>query len=200
MRCSVMGPWGGQRLLVQGGAGAVGHLAVQLATLGGAHVIATVSGEAKMEMAVAAGARDVINYCEEDVTARIDSLTAGEGVDRVIEVDLAANLQTDVAVLRPNGSIASYSSTSDPSPRIEYYPLAFKDLRIHFIQGYLLPAASRCSALDELTTWLGAGQLDVRIGARYGLDETVRAHEALESGGSSSVRLLSNSRGPVRAP
>ena len=176
------GPVGGQRLLVQGGAGAVGYLAVQLATLGGAHVIATVSGKAKMEMALAAGAHEVINYREEDVVDRIDSLTAGEGVDRVIEVDLSANLQTDVAVLRPNGSIASYSSTSNPSPRIDYYPLAFKDLKVHFVQGYLLPAISRRSALNELTTWLGAGQLDVKIGARYGLDETVLAHETLESG------------------
>ena len=96
--------------------------------------------------------------------------------------DLSANLQTDVAVLRPNGSIASYSSTSNPSPRIDYYPLAFKDLKVHFVQGYLLPAISRRSALNELTTWLGAGQLDVKIGARYGLDETVLAHETLESG------------------
>ncbi len=176
------GPVGGRRILVQGGAGAVGHLAAQLATLGGAEVIATVSGETKAAIATDGGARHVINYREQDVAARVLEHTAGAGVDRVIEVDLAANLETDVAVLRPNGVIASYSSTSGPELSLEYYPLAFKDLRIHFVQGYLLPAAARRAAERDITTWLAAGQLDVRVAARFSLEDTAHAHEALESG------------------
>ncbi|WP_419161659.1 NADPH:quinone reductase [Candidatus Palauibacter sp.] len=176
------GPVGGKRILVRGGAGAVGHLAVQLATLGGAEVIATVSGRAKGDVARAAGARHVINYREEDVPARIRDLTGGAGVERVIEVDLAANLETDVAVLRPNGAIASYSSTSGPALSLAYYPLAFKDLRIHFLQGYLLPPVARRAAIRDLTTWLAAGQLEVRIANTFPLADTAAAHELLESG------------------
>lgn len=176
------GPVGGKRILVQGGAGAVGHLAVQLATLGGANVIATVSSAAKGEVALAGGARHAIDYRREDVAARVLDLTDGKGVDRVVEVDLAANLETDVAVLRENGVIASYSSTSGPELQLAYYPLAFKDLRIHFVQGYLLPSAARRAAVRDLTTWLAAGQLEVRIAATFPLAETVSAHEALESG------------------
>jgi len=65
------GPIDGQCVLVQGGAGAVGHLAVQLATLGGAQVIATVSGEAKASVAASGGARHVIHYRDEDVAGRV---------------------------------------------------------------------------------------------------------------------------------
>ena len=176
------GPVGGKRILVQGGAGAVGHLAVQLATLGGAEVIATVSSAAKAEVALGGGARHAIDYRREDVADRVLDVTDGEGVDRIIEVDLAANLETDVAVLRENGAIASYSSTSGPELSLAYYPLAFKDLRIHFLQGYLLPSAARRAAVRDLTTWLAAGQLEVRVAATFPLAETASAHEALESG------------------
>jgi NADPH2:quinone reductase len=175
------GPVGGQTILVQGGAGAVGHLAVQLATLGGARVIATVSSPEKTAIARAAGADATIDYREESVAGRIVELTGGEGVDRIVEVDLAANLETDIAVIKPNGRIASYSSSSAPVPPLPYYPLAFKDVRIHFLQGYLLPPVARRAAIRDLSMWLAAGQLEVRIGARFPLARTADAHEALEN-------------------
>ena len=137
---------------------------------------------AKAAVAREGGARHVIDYRREDVASRILELTEGAGVDRVIEVDLAANLETDVSVLRPNGTIASYSSTSGPELRLDYYPLAFKDVRIHFVQGYLLPAPARRAAIRDLTTWLAAGQLEVRIAKAFPLAETASAHELLESG------------------
>jgi NADPH2:quinone reductase len=176
------GPIGGQTLLVQGGAGAVGHLAIQLATIGGARVLSTVSSPEKAALATAAGAHATIDYRSEDVAARVLDLTDGEGVDRIIEVDLAANLETDTRAVRPNGRIVSFSSTSDPTPTVPYYPLAFKDVRVHFLQGYLLPPIVRRSALRELNVWLSVGQLEVLVGARYPLDRTAEAHAAMESG------------------
>ena len=176
------GPVRGRRVLVQGGAGAVGHMAVQIAALSGAVVIATVSSAAKGEAAVGGGARHVVNYRREDVVERVRELTGGEGIDRVIEVDLAANIETDVEVLRPNGTIASYSSTSGPELPLSYYPLAFKDLRIHFVQGYLLPSAARKAAIEDLTSWLSSRRLDARIAKLFSLSKTAAAHEMLESG------------------
>jgi len=176
------GPVGGKTILVQGGAGAVGHLAIQLATLGGADVIATVSSVEKARLASDAGAGLTINYRKEDVVARVLDATKGEGVERIVEVDFAANLETDVRVLAPSGVIASYSSTSNASPSVDYYPLAFKDHRVHFVQGFLLPPVARRAAVRDLNLWLSAGQLEVRIGARFPLEQTAAAHEALESG------------------
>lgn len=176
------GPIGGETLLVQGGAGAVGHLAIQLATIGGARVLSTVSSPEKAALATAAGADATIDYRSEDVVARVLDLTDGEGVDRIIEVDLAANLETDTCAVKPNGRIVSFSSTSDPTPTVPYYPLAFKDVRVHFLQGYLLPPIVRRSALRELGVWLSVGQLEVLVGARYPLERTAEGHVALESG------------------
>ncbi len=65
---------------------------------------------------------------------------------------------------------------------MSYNPLAFKDLRIHFVQGCLLPAAARRAAIRVLTEWLDAGLLDVRIAELFTLSNTAAAHEWLESG------------------
>ena len=90
--CSVFadGPITGKTVLVTGGAGAVGHYAVQFAKWGGAKVIATVSSAAKAEQARLAGADLVVDYKKEDVVAGAMAFTDGRGVDRVVDVDLAA--------------------------------------------------------------------------------------------------------------
>jgi NADPH2:quinone reductase len=86
----VAGPVQGKTLLVTGGAGAVGHYAVQLATWAGATVIATVSSSEKAERARAGGAAHVINYRSEDVAARVLDITGGLGVDHIAELISAA--------------------------------------------------------------------------------------------------------------
>src|SRR6202035_5420259 len=82
----VAGPVQGKTLLVTGGAGAVGHYAVQLATWAGARVIATVSSPEKAERARAGGAAHVINYRQEDAAARVLDITGGVGVHHIGEV------------------------------------------------------------------------------------------------------------------
>ena len=194
------GPVGDRTILVQGAAGSVGQLAVQLATLGGARVIATVSSAKKAALALADGAVEALDYTEGGIVERVMELTAGAGVDRIVEVDLAANLETDLQILRANGVIASYSSTSNPTPRLPYYPLAFRDARIHFVQGYLLPSAARRAAIRDLSTWLAAGQLDVRIGASFPLARTVEAHEAVEGGNVIGKVVVEIDREPGHSP
>ena len=91
----------GQRVLVAGGAGAVGHYAVQFCRLLGARqVLTTVSGPEKAALAHHAGADVVIRYRDEPVAQRVQEATQGQGVDRIIEVDIAANAHIDFAALR----------------------------------------------------------------------------------------------------
>jgi NADPH2:quinone reductase len=97
----------GKTILVTGGAGAVGNYAIQLAKWGGATAIATVSSVQKAEIAKAAGADFMVNYKTEDAAARIKEITQGQGVDRVIEVDFASNLETNLKVLKRSGQIAT---------------------------------------------------------------------------------------------
>ncbi len=172
----------GKTILVTGGAGAVGHYAVQIAKWGGARVIATISSEYKAALARAAGADDIIDYRREDVAARVRELTGGAGVDHIVEVDFGANIQTSAKVLKPNGTIAAYASSRDPEPVLPYYPLMTNGVGIDLVFVYILPPERRAAALADLNAMLGSGFLQHNIGARFTLDQTIAAHEAQESG------------------
>src|SRR6266567_4278494 len=104
------GPLQGKTVLVAGGAGAVGHFAIELARRGGARVITTVSSHEKAELARAAGADEVINYRAEDAASTVRA-AAPDGVDRIIQVALSANLTLDLQVLAPDGTVVTYAAT-----------------------------------------------------------------------------------------
>jgi NADPH2:quinone reductase len=176
------GPVAGRTVLVQGGAGAVGWYAVQIARQEGARVIATVSRDAQAERAREAGAHEVVNYRTEDVAARLRAITGADaGIDRVIEVAFGANLATDLAVMKPGGVIATYASDAVPEPAIPFWPMLSKDLTVRFVLVY---AMSR-EAHDAAAAWIGAalagGRLKHQIHRTYALDEIAAAHEATES-------------------
>jgi len=171
----------GKTVLVTGGAGAVGHYAVQIAKWGGARVIATASSEQKAELARGAGADEVIDYRREDVAARVMEFTDGAGVDHIVEVDFGANLQASVKMLRPNGAIAAYASTREPEPVLPYYPMMTRGFGIDLVFVYILPPEARAKALADLDAMLGSGFLQHNIGARFTLDQTAAAHEAQEA-------------------
>ena len=172
----------GQTVLVTGGAGAVGHYAIQFAKWSGARVIATVSGAAKAAHARSAGADHVINYRERDVAADIEEWTAGAGVDRIVEVEFGGNLPVSNQVLKVGGTISAYGSMANPAPQLPFYPMMFNHTTLHLLVVYLLSGAERRRALTLVTEALTAGALTHAIGARFALDDTVQAHRAVESG------------------
>jgi hypothetical protein len=100
----------GQTVLVTGGAGAVGHYAVQLAKWGGARVIATVSSPTKDMEARLAGADLVVNYRTEDVVAKVMAFSETRGIDRVVDVDFGGNLATTLKIMAMNSTIAIYAT------------------------------------------------------------------------------------------
>lgn len=171
----------GQTVLVQGGAGAVGELAVQFAAHAGATVIATVGSHEKAKLARAAGASLVIDRHKEDVVATVLAFARG-GVDRIVEVDFGANAEADAKMIAVNGTISSYSSTSHPEPVLPYYPLQFRGATLRFVQGYLLPDAVRRKAIEDIGTMLAAGTLRPKIAASFPLDEIAEAHRLVEGG------------------
>ncbi|MBI3709177.1 MAG: NADPH:quinone reductase [Proteobacteria bacterium] len=176
------GPVAGQTILVQAGAGAVSHFAVQFAKHAGARVIATVSSPEKAAHATAGGAEHVVDYKREDVVARVRELTGGAGVDRIVEVDFGANLKIDAALIKNHGVIASYSSTAVPEPALPYYAFAFKGVTLRFVQGQLLTKASRHAAAGAIRAALRQGWLKATIARRFPLAEIAAAHECQESG------------------
>lgn len=177
----------GRHVLVTGGAGAVGFYAVQMAKRAGARqVIATVSGADKAALARQAGADLVIDYRREDVAARVQQATGGEGVDRVIEVDLAANVNSSLAAVRAEGDIAIYGS-GKPEIVVPFFPAILKNVRLRFFIVYNLLPADRAAAVAQLTAWLAADRLQHVIAERLPLASIAQAHELVESG-----RLIGN--------
>jgi NADPH2:quinone reductase len=176
------GPIEGQTVLVTGGAGAVGHYAVQLAKWAGARVIATVSSAEKEQHADRAGADHVVNYKTEDVAARVLELTGGTGVDRVVDVDFGANLGATVKALRVNGTVSAYASMAEAEPRLPFYALMSKNIAIRPVLIYTMPESAKAKAANDVVRLVEAGRLVHNIGARFPLDRIVEAHEAQESG------------------
>jgi len=176
------GPVSGKTVLVQGGAGAVGYYAVQIAALEGARVIATVSRDEQAQRARDAGAHAVINYKTEDVAERLKAITGeAAGVDRVVEVAFGANLATNLAVLRTNGVIASYASDAVPDPQIPFWPMLAKDLTARFVLVYAMSRQAHDEAAGWITAALQRGALKHQFYRHYTLDDIASAHEATES-------------------
>jgi NADPH2:quinone reductase len=176
------GPVSGQWVLVQGGAGAVGVVAVELARWSGAKVIATVSSAEKAQIARAAGADHVIDYRTEDVVARIKGITGGAGVERIVEVDFGANVAVDGAIIAENGTVASYSSTRVREPVLPYYAFGLKGVKLHFVQGMNMPRAIREAGAHTIVALAKRGMLKPHIARTFPLREIAAAHELVESG------------------
>lgn len=169
----------GKTVLVQGGTGAVGELAVQIAAGAGATVIATVGAPGKVERARASGARHVIDRSSEHVSSTVRELCP-QGVDRVIEVEFGLNVAIDAEVVAPNGTIASYSSPTVREPVLPYYALQRKGITVRFVQAYILTPEHRRRALDGVTRLVAEGRIRPTIAARFPLEEIAAAHELME--------------------
>ena len=180
----------GQTVLVAGG-GAVGHAAIQLAKWGGARVATTVSRPEQEKVARGAGADLVVNRKTDDAAERIRAFTRGPGVDRVVEVAFEANLELNRAVLKANGVIATYSSgASDSAPRIPFTAIMRQGISVHFVLVYVMPREAHWAAARDLNAALEAGRYRPHVAGIFKLDETAKAHEAQESGGTVGKLLV----------
>ena len=176
------GPIAGRTVLVTGGAGAVGHYAVQLAKWGGARVIATVSSAFKAEQARLAGADLVINYRTEDVVAKAMAFTEGRGVDRVVDVDFGGNIATTLKLMAMNSTIAVYATNGNRSPVVPMRELMERCITLRALVLFALPQPLLAAAQADISKWLTAGKRLHNIAAQFPLSETAQAHLAVEKG------------------
>jgi NADPH2:quinone reductase len=171
------GPLDGRTVLVAGGAGAVGHYAIELARRAGATVVATVSSEDKAAVARAAGAHHVVNYREDGAAARIQE--AAGPVHRVVEVSPVANLELNQAVLAPNGVVASYAFDGTLS-------LPRDAMRQNAVFRFVLVYTMGQEAVDDAVAAVGSALADGSLTDlpyhRFPLDRIAEAHEAVERG------------------
>jgi NADPH2:quinone reductase len=173
------GPISGKTVLVAGGAGAVGHFAIELAVRAGAKVVATASGPEKAELAREAGAAHVVNYRDTDAADQIRA--AARQTDRIIEVALGANLRLDLAVAKQGSTIVIYAAEpTDPVLPVRACMTANVVLRFILLYGVPLDVLDRAAA--DITAALAEGALTELPVHKYGLADIVAAHQAVEAG------------------
>ncbi len=174
------GPISGQTVLVAGGAGAVGHYAIELAKHAGARVVTTVSSGEKARLAEAAGADVVVNYRQEDAEHAVRA-AAPNGVNRVIEVAPAQNLPLDVRTLAPAGTIVFYA-TDDPELTMRVFPRMQANVTLRFVLIYTVPEPALAEAVAGVSAALAEGVLTELPPHVFTLDEIAAAHDAVEHG------------------
>ncbi len=180
----------GRTLLISGGAGSVGHNAVQLAKWGGAHVIATASAEAA-DRVMAAGANHVFDYRDPDLATKIMQTTDGKGIDRAVEVEFGQNAPLLAEVMTPMGTIAAYGSGQNMTPELPFGPFLFKALKTDITLIYILPAPERMAAINRLHKALSDGALIPAIHGQFGIEDCATAHDTVMSAGRRGAVLLS---------
>jgi NADPH:quinone reductase len=169
------GPLDGKTVLVHGGAGAVGHYAIELAKSRGATVATTVSSDEKAELARQAGADVVVNYREQDAAKELPK------VDRVVEVAIDQNLPLDLAVMAPNAAVVSYAA-GDPLNDVEVRSLMTPNIVLRFVLIYTIPRDALRHAVDEVTQALRENVLTELPAHRFPLEQIADAHDAVENG------------------
>lgn len=182
-----------QTVLVAGGAGAVGHAAIQLAHWAGARVIATVSGGEKEALARAAGAQHIVNYRSSGAADEILRI-APDGVDVVVEVAAGVNAALDTAVLAANGTVTPYATDGGSQLGISVGDLMGRNVRYQFVLVYTVPPAVKDAAVVDVVAAAAEGALEVGADAglplhRFPLEQTAAAHGAVEGGAVGKVLI-----------
>ncbi|CAD6008248.1 NADPH:quinone reductase [Agreia sp. COWG] len=176
----------GRVVLVSGGAGAVSHAAIQLAAWAGATVLTTVSSDEKAELARLAGAEHIIDYKTEDVAARVKQI-APHGVDTIVEVNIADNIDLDTKIITRGGIVVSYAFDTTDTVSLPIGAAMGRNVRFRFLLTYTVTEAEKQDALAGVTEALAAGVLGAGASTglpltRFPLAETGAAHDAVEQG------------------
>ncbi len=176
----------GRVVLVTGGAGAVGHAAIQLARWAGATVVTTVSGDEKGRLATAAGAHHVVDYTSSDPAARIREV-APDGVDLVVDVAIIQNAELISRVIKTRGSVAVYANTGGTKLKLQVRDFMSLNARLQFVLLYTVGATALNAAAEDVTAAVADGALEVGEEhglplTRFPLEETAAAHDAVEQG------------------
>ena len=171
------GPVEGLDVLVSGGAGAVGHHAIELAKRAGARVVTTVSSDEKAALARAAGADLVVNYRQPDAAARIREFSPG--VQRIVEVALGANLDLDLEVAADHAVISAYAASVDPTVPVR--ALMTKNLTLRFVLLYGVPRPALVEAAADVTAAVAEGRLTELPVRTFPLGQAAAAHDAVEA-------------------
>lgn len=162
----------GESILIHGGAGGVGHVAIQVAKAMGARVLTTVR-ETNFEFARSMGADVVIDYTKEDYVEAVMRETQGHGVDVVFDTIGGDTLARSPDALAQLGRVVSIVDIAQPQNLVQAWG---KNASYHFVF-----TRQNRGKLDDLRALVDRGLLRPHIGAVYSLADMSLAHARLES-------------------
>ena len=172
----------GLNVLVHGGAGVVGTASILLAKWAGASVMATVLNAEQAAIARAVGADLVLDRRTDDVPAAVAAHTGNKGADRIVDVNVQANLDINLACLAPGGVISSYAMTNATDElTLPLLKAMVRGCVLRFVFIYSVPVEAKRRAVEDITSCLMSGAYTPHIGLKVGLDSIADAHLALES-------------------
>jgi NADPH:quinone reductase len=183
----------GDEVLLHAAAGGVGLLLTQMVKLRGARVIATVSTAEKEALARAAGADEVIRYDQADFAEEVRGLTGGKGVDVVYDGVGKSTFDRSMASLRPRGLLVLFGAASGPVPPVDPRELMERGslfLTRPTLRDYTATSEELRERARHVFDWIASGQLQVRIGGRYALEDARQAHEDLQGRRTTGKLLL----------
>jgi NADPH2:quinone reductase len=183
------GPVEGKVVLVSGGAGTVGSLAVQFARQSGAFVVASGS-LADRERILRTGAHAFVDYRSARLAEEVLRATDGRPLDHVIEVEFGDNIRAVAELLSERSTVVAYGSAKTQKPELPFYTLMFKGVRLELLLVYLLTRQERGAAAARINQLLSNGALDVAVSTVIPLEECARAHEIVESSNRSGAVIL----------
>jgi NADPH:quinone reductase len=180
---NLAGELAGKTVLVTAGASACGHYVIQMARAAGATVIATISGDAKAELARAAGAAHTVNYKQENLAERIMALTDGRGVDHMTDMDMSSHLPLYPQLVAIGGSIAVYGSNELAADGVPTQDFFVRQLRLTGIFILLESDESIGAMAATVNAMCQRGELIHNVAATFPFARTAEAHDAVEQGG-----------------
>ena len=171
----------GMNILITGGAGRVGHYAIQWAAKTGGNVIATASNADDEQACLDAGADHVVNHRDDNWGDRALEAAGGALFDRVIDVEFGTNLESVLPIIKVGGSIHTYSSTQIARPELPFFDMMYKDLTIRMIIVYAMPETAKQAAIADIDQALRNDALTHRIAETLPLTDIARGNEFIES-------------------
>ncbi len=165
----------GERVLVLGASGGVGHAAVQIADHAGAEVFATAGTEQKRQYALDIGADHAIDYTDADFASRVRELTGGRGVDVVVDHIGAETWQDSLRSLAKGGRLVTCGATTGPNPETEIRRIFWNQLSV------IGSTMATPGEIDDVLPLVWDGTFDVRVRDTLPMSESARAHDLVEN-------------------
>jgi len=177
----------GQKVLIQAGAGGVGHVAIQLAKIKGAQICTTVSSQEKARLVRSLGAEYPILYQQTDFVQAVLDWSGGEGVELAFDTVGGKVFYDTCRAVRVYGDVVTILEPDSAQGNLKIarqrnLRLSLELMLTPMLQGLVAAQQHQGSILKQCASWMDQGKLKIHLGQTFPLQDAAVAHEAIETG------------------